>query len=156
MSRKIVSFEKLNGRNLKIGVIRSRWSEEITAALLVGALKAFAESGVNKKNIITIDVTGTFELPMAAQKVIKQKKVDAVLVLGCVIKGETPHDEYIAHAASQGIMRVALDTGVPVIFGVLTCLNEQQAVARSTGQNNHGYFWGKTAVEMGLLKKKKF
>lgn len=154
-----ISFSKLNAKNLKVGIVISRWNSQIVDGLLEGCQRALTEAGVSKKNIVSLDVPGSFELPFAAQKIIRQmpgqKKVDVVVVLGCLIKGETRHDEYIGLAVNQGIMRVGLDSGVPVVFGVLTCETEKQAIARSTGDNNHGYFWGKTGVEMGLLKKKK-
>lgn len=155
ISKKETVRPKLDGKKLKVGIVASRWNPEIVDGLLEGCERALIESGVSNKKIFRIDVPGSFELPFGAQKIIKQKKVDVVIALGCLIKGETRHDEYIAHAVSHGIMRVGLDTGVPVIFCVLTCQTEQQAIARSTGDNNHGYFWGKTGVEMGLLKVKK-
>ena len=98
---------------------------------------------------------GAFELPLGAQRLIKNKKVDAVVTLGCLYKGETLHFEYATEAPAHGLMRVGLDTGKPVVFGVLPCLNEKQAQARSSGDNNHGYGWGMTAVEMALSGKTK-
>jgi 6,7-dimethyl-8-ribityllumazine synthase len=151
----MVEFGALSGRGLKIGIVKSRWNSEITNELYRGAFETLKELGIANKNISYLEVPGSFELAIAAQKIIKQKKVDAVLALGCVIKGDTPHDVYIASAVSEGIMQVSLNSGVPVIFGVLTCLNEAQAQARSTGKNNHGTFWAKTAVEMAIFKKRK-
>lgn len=151
MSGKKIPFPKMNGKNLKIGIVAGRWNENIIESLLEGALTALAECGVNKKNIFVVRVPGAFELPLGAQQLIKRKKVDAVIALGCLYKGETLHFEYVTEATAHGLMRVGLDTGKPVIFGVLPCLNEKQAIARSTGENNHGYGWGLTAVEMAQL-----
>jgi 6,7-dimethyl-8-ribityllumazine synthase len=113
-------------------------------------------SAVKAKNITCIEVPGAYELPFAARHLIKsKKKFDAIVVLGCLIKGETMHFEYIADAVAHGLMELNVDEDIPVVFGVLTCLNEKQAHDRAFGKNNHGISWGHTAVEMGLLKKKK-
>lgn len=155
MSKSII-FQKKDGAQLKIGIAVSRWNSEITSSLLEKCQQALLESGVKAKNIFVVEVPGAYELPFAADHLIKTKKPDAVVCFGCLIKGETMHFEYIAEAVTQGIMNLNLTTGVPVIFGVLTCLNEEQAKARSgNNKNNHGYAWGQTAVEMALLKKKK-
>ena len=150
-----VSFPKLAGRNLKIGIVVARWNSHITENLRSGCELALAGAGVVKKNIFVVEAPGSFELALAAQHLIKSKKVDAVVAIGCLIKGETMHFEYLSDTTFNGLMRVGLDTGKPVVAGVLTCLNEKQAVVRSTGDNNHGYGWGLTALEMALLTKKK-
>ncbi len=150
-----INFEKLNGSSLKIGIVCTRWNPEITGGLLEGALEALRESGVKKNNITLIDVAGSYELPFACRHLMASKKFDAILALGCLIKGKTVHFEYVADAVAHGIMELNVDEDVPVVFGVLTCLNEKQAKERSRGKNNHGYMWGQTAVEMGLLKKSK-
>lgn len=150
-----VHFGKLNGSALTIGIVVSRWNREITDALLHGCLRALQDVRVKKKNIVVMDVPGSFELPFGASVLIKKKKSDAVICLGALIKGETPHDEYIATATSYGIMKVQLETGVPVIFGVLTCLNEKQARDRSVGSKSLAYEWGLSAVEMAVRCKAK-
>lgn len=151
-----ITFEKKDGSQLKIGIAVSRWNSEITFSLLEKCQEALLDSGVKEKNIFVVEVPGAYELPFVADYLIKTKKPDAVICFGCLIKGESMHFEYIAEAVTQGIMNLNLNTGVPVIFGVLTCLNEKQAKARSgNNQNNHGYAWGQTAVEMGLLKNKR-
>ncbi len=155
MSKNKIEFPKLNGKNIKIGVVMARWNYDITSSLTASCLEALQGSGLQRKNVIICEVPGSFELPLAAQDLIKKKKVDAVVAIGCLIKGETMHFEYIADATANGLMRVSLDTGKPVIFGVLTCLTEKQAKARATGENNHGYGWGMTAVEMALQSKNK-
>jgi len=91
-------------------------------------------------------------LPLAAKFLAMSGTVDAVICAGVLIKGDTMHFEYICDAVSKGIMNVGIQTNVPMVFGVLTCLNEEQVVKRSTGDSNHGYDWGKTAVEMALLR----
>lgn len=149
-----ITFPKLNGSKLKIGIVVARWNSEITFSLLKKCQEALAQSGVKEKNIIVLKVPGSYELVYGAKHLIEKKKVDAVVCFGCVIKGETKHDEYICQALTQGIMRLNLESGVPVIFGVLTSLTEDQAKARAgDDERNHGYFWGLTAVEMALLQR---
>lgn len=159
MSKNKIDFpgHKLKGKNIKVGVALARWNSEIAESLMRGVVQALKDTGMLRpgKNFAVLDVPGSYELPVAAQKLFKDEKVDVVIALGCLIKGETMHFEYIADAVSNGLMRVSLDVGKPVVFGVLTCLNEKQAKARSTGKNNHGYGWGLTAVEMALLAKNK-
>ena len=136
--------------------MHTRWNPEVVHPLLDGCLRALEECGVKKKNTTLLEVAGAYELPYAAKSLITRKDgYDAVVALGCLIKGETLHFEYIAEAVSYGLMELGLKTNTPVIFGVLTCLSEEQARARSSGKNNHGIGWGYTAVEMGLLKKMK-
>ncbi len=145
-----IKFEKLDGSNLKIGIVVSRWNSQITEALFVNCKKALLESGVLEENIIVERVPGAYELLFGTRQMIK-RGVDAVVPIGCLIKGETMHFEYIAEAVSQGVMNFNIGGDVPVIFGVLTCLSEDQAFERSVGNKNHGYEWGLTAVEMALL-----
>lgn len=143
-----ISFPAVNGSNVSIGIVRARWNDHITSALYDGARKALHESGVHEDNIVVAEVPGAFELPHAARELAKKHTVDAIIAIGCLVKGETMHFEYIADAVSNGLMRLNTDGDVPVIFGVLTCLTEAQALARSTGKNNHGYGWGLSAVAM--------
>lgn len=159
MSKNKIEFPdfKLKGKNIKVGVALARWNTEITESLMRGVVQALKDARMLSpgKNFAVLDVPGSFELPRAAQKLFKEEKVDVVIALGCLIKGETMHFEYIADAVSNGLMRVSLDAEKPVVFGVLTCLNEKQAKARATGKNNHGYSWGLTAIEMALTNKRK-
>lgn len=149
-----ISFNKPDGAKLKIGIAVSRWNSTITFSLLEKAKQAILDSGVKEKDIEIIQVPGTYELPQAARYLIRHKKVKAVVSIGCLIKGETMHFEYIAQAVSYGLMRLSLDEGIPIIFGVLPCLNEKQALDRSgNSSRNHGYAWGLTAVEMAALHK---
>lgn len=115
-------------------------------------MEALAECGVRKENTFQTEVPGAYELPLAARFLALSNTVDCIVCLGCLIKGETYHFEYIAESVSSGLMQVGLSTSCPVVFGVLTTADEQQAISRSSGKNNHGVSWGMTAVEMGLLR----
>lgn len=148
-----IEFKKMNGQDLKIGVVVARWNEKICQPLFLSCKTALLNSGVREENIIVQKVPGTYEVVFGAAQIIKKYQVDAVVCLGALIKGETMHFEYIAEAVSQGIMNLSFRSDTPVIFGVLTCLTEAQAVARSSGENNHGYNWGLSAVEMALINK---
>jgi 6,7-dimethyl-8-ribityllumazine synthase len=119
----------LNGAGLKIGIAVARFNSHITEALLEGALYALTHSGVAKQDILISYVPGAFELPLAAQLLAKSSH--AVICLGAVIQGGTPHFEYVCDAATQGILRVGLDAAKPVIFGVLTCDTLEQALERA-------------------------
>ncbi|GAB5366678.1 hypothetical protein AAMO2058_001164200 [Amorphochlora amoebiformis] len=147
----------LDGSKLTVGIVVARWNSQITNALLEGCKKSLLECKVSKSKIVVVKVAGSFELPFGAKKLVPT--CDAVICIGCLIKGETMHFEYICENVSRGIMDLGLSSGKPVIFGVLTCLNEDQALARAGLANkgkkmhNHGLDWGKTAVEMALLNK---
>lgn len=142
-----------NGSKYKIGIVVSRWNELITGALYQGALDALKQAGVKNKNIFTIYVPGTFELPLGAQYLASEEKIDGVITIGCVIQGETPHFDFICDAAAHGIMDVALSFNKPVIFGVLTTLNQQQAQDRAGGKHgNKGVEAANTALQMIALK----
>eukprot|EP00808_Paulinella_micropora_P006143 g12274.t1 len=147
------------GAGMKIAIIRARWNKDVVEALQAGCVKALLAKGVAEENIILKNVSGSYELPFAAKSLIATRPdLDAVVCIGTLIKGETMHFEYICEAVSQGLMRVGLDTGTPVIFGVLTCLNEEQAKSRAgltKGGHNHGVDWGQAAVEMASYKFKK-
>jgi len=119
----------LQGAGLKIGIAVARFNAEITDALLQGAVKALSRCGVVASDITVARVPGAFELPGAASQLVK--KCDAVMCLGAVIRGGTPHFEYVCNAATDGVLRVGLDSGVPVIFGVLTCDDAKQALERA-------------------------
>mmetsp|Transcript_11963 Transcript_11963/g.17555 ORF Transcript_11963/g.17555 Transcript_11963/m.17555 type:complete len:225 (-) Transcript_11963:1828-2502(-) len=147
-----VSFGELDGSDVRVGIIRTRWNEEHVTNLVDGARKALKECNVEEENIFETEVPGSFELPLAAKFLAMSGTVDAIICAGVLIKGDTMHFEYICDTVSSGIMNVALNTNTPVIFGVLTCLDEEQVKIRSTGDSNHGYDWGKTAVEMATLK----
>jgi 6,7-dimethyl-8-ribityllumazine synthase len=137
---------------MRIALVVSRFNEEITTGLLAGAQEALADAGLSDHDTATFHVPGAFELPLAAMHAAESGAFDAVVCLGCLIKGETMHFEYIADAVSNGIMRVGLNTGVPVAFGVLTTLTDEQASARSErGPDNKGAEAARAAVEMVRL-----
>lgn len=108
---------------------------------------------MRNENIYDVPVSGSFELPLAAKYLADSGDFDAVICMGCLIKGDTSHYEYISSTVTDGIMQVGLDSKVPCVFGVLTCLEKQQAVDRATGANNHGLSWATAAVEMALLRR---
>ncbi len=143
----------INASSLKIGVVTALWNSEITHSLRDGVIQRLKELKVSESNIILYEVDGSFELPLAAQHIIEKYQVDVVIPIGCLIKGSTLHFEYISEAVSQGIMQVGLQTKTPVLFGVLTCLNEDQARARAIGPGNHGPSWAETAVKQALSYK---
>jgi 6,7-dimethyl-8-ribityllumazine synthase len=140
---------KLNLSNKKFAIVVAEWNEEITEALFQGAFDAFLKLGVKKNNIIRKNVPGSFELPLGAQWMAEVKGISAVVCLGCVIQGETPHFEYICQAVAQGIMSVNLKTNKPVAFGVLTTLDKKQALERAGGKfGNKGEEAALTVVRM--------
>ena len=156
MTKGLVRKTKLDGRGLRIGVVHTSWNPEVVDVLHERCLDALRDTGVAQKNIVSMCVPGAFELPFAAQHLIQKKKVDAVVMLGCLIKGETMHFEYISSSVSNGAQRVALETKKPVIFGVLCCFNEKQAQVRASKDGlDHGYEWGQSAVEMARLVQTK-
>lgn len=129
MSGAIEQSGDLNGHGLRIGVVVARFNAEVTEALLKGALIALERSGVQGSHITVARVPGAFEIPTTAQRLIRNH--DAVICLGAVIRGGTPHFEYVCQAATEGVLRVGLDSGKPVIFGVLTCDDSRQALERA-------------------------
>lgn len=151
-----MSFGDLDGTDIRVGIIKTRWNKEHVDNVVAGAKASLQACNVTDDNIFETEVPGAFELPYAAKLLAMSGTVDAIICTGVLIKGGTMHFEYICEAVSSGIMNVGLTTNTPVIFGVLTCLSEEQVVERSTGENNHGDGWGKTAVEMALLRKAAF
>ena len=140
----------LDGSALRIAVVVARFNEDITSRLLVGALKA-AERHAVKEHTVNW-VPGAFELPVVAQKLAKSGRFDAVVCLGCVVRHETDHYRYIAGESASGIQRASLDTGVPCIFGVITCDTKEQALERSGGeQGDKGEDAMRTAIETANL-----
>jgi 6,7-dimethyl-8-ribityllumazine synthase len=136
-----------------IGIVVSEWNEEVTDALAQGALKTLQENGIKSENIKVKYVPGTFELALGAQYMLEYTDVEAVLCLGCVIQGETRHFDFICDAAANAIAKVGLDYHVPVIFGVLTTDNQQQALDRAGGKyGNKGDEAAITALKMISLE----
>jgi len=137
---------------MRIGIIRTRWNNEDVGNLVTGIREGLTKCKVKEANVFETSVPGSFELPLAARYLALSGTVDAIICCGVLIKGDTMHFEFIADAVAKGIMNVQIQTSVPIIFGVLTCNNDEQVKARSTGDNNHGVDWGMTAVEMALLR----
>ncbi|KAJ5162846.1 6-7-dimethyl-8-ribityllumazine synthase [Penicillium coprophilum] len=180
-----------DGSELRVAIVHARWNTVIIEQLVSGAKKNLLAAGVKAENITVQTVPGSYELPLAVQRLYaasqlqanssgegisatdllasptevsgstestsSKKPFDAIIAIGVLIKGATMHFEYIADAVSHGLMRVQLDSGVPVIFGLLTVLTEQQGLERAglgnSGMHNHGEDWGSAAVELGLKRK---
>ena len=144
-----------SSKGLRFGIVVSRFNDFITSNLLVGTLEGFKESGVDKADLKILKVPGAFEIPQAAKKLCSTGSIDAVVCLGAVIRGETSHFDYICAEASRGIGQVGLEFNIPVLFGVLTTENLEQAIARSgSGSSNKGRETALAAVEMATLNKK--
>ncbi|KOS48139.1 hypothetical protein ACN38_g936 [Penicillium nordicum] len=181
-----------DGSGLRVAIVHARWNTVIIEQLVSGAKKNLLAAGVLEENITVQTVPGSYELPLAVQRLYAasqlqanssaqgisstdllssptaevsnagnftspKKPFDAIIAIGVLIKGATMHFEYIADAVSHGLMRVQLDSGVPVIFGLLTVLTEEQGLERaglgSSGMHNHGEDWGSAAVELGLKRR---
>jgi len=136
----------------RFAIVVSRFNAEITEGLLDGARARLKEAAVPDEDVTIVRVPGAFEIPITAQRLAERGAFDAVICLGCLIKGDTMHFEYIAEAASHGIALAAATTGIPMAFGVLTTLTEEQAVERSVaGPGNKGREAAEAAVEMAAL-----
>ena len=146
-----------NGARRAVGIVVARFNGEITSRLLDGAIAALEEAGVERDRIDVVPVPGAFELPLGAMALARTRQYSCVIAIGCVIRGETPHFDYIAAEAASGLQLAALETGIPVSFGVLTCNNREQAEARAGGaMGNKGSEAARSALEMadvfGLLR----
>ena len=136
-------------KGLRFGIIAGRFNEFIGGKLIAGALDALKRHGVEEGDIELMWVPGAFEIPLAAKKMAKSKKYDGVICLGAVIRGSTPHFDYVASEVSKGIASVSLESEIPVIFGVLTTDTIEQAIERAgTKAGNKGYDAAMTAIEM--------
>ncbi|CEQ12959.1 6 [[Clostridium] sordellii] len=145
---------KLVAEDLKIGIVVGRFNEFIVSKLLGGALDGLKRHGVDENNIDVAWVPGAFEIPLIAKKMAKNEKYDAIICLGAVIKGSTPHFDYVCAEVSKGIASVSLSSEKPVIFGVLTTDTIEQAIERAgTKAGNKGYESAVTAIEMANLLK---
>jgi len=193
MSLKGPTPQQHDGSNLRVAIVHARWNSTVIEPLVAGAKAKLLEAGVKESNIVVQSCPGSWELPIAVQRLISASTIqsnatgapsatdllassttdltataaagsssasaspfDAVIAVGVLIKGETMHFEYIADAAVHGLMRVQLDTNIPVVLGILTVLNEDQAKARAgiDGKgHNHGEDWGSAAVEMGVKRQ---
>lgn len=142
----------LVGSGLKIGIVVGRFNEFITSKLLSGAQDALKRHGVSEEDVDIAWVPGAFEIPLVAQKMAISKKYDAVITLGTVIRGSTPHFDYVCNEVAKGVSRINLDSGIPVIFGVLTTESIEQAIERAgTKAGNKGWDVATGAIEMANL-----
>ena len=136
-------------KNMKVGIVASRFNEFITSKLLGGALDGLVRHGVEEKNITTAWIPGAFEIPVIAKRMAQTGKYDAVICVGAVIRGSTTHYDYVCNEVSKGIAHVSLETGIPVLFGILTTENIEQAIERAgTKAGNKGYDCALSAIEM--------
>jgi 6,7-dimethyl-8-ribityllumazine synthase len=136
----------------RFAIVVSRFNEDITAGLLQGARAALAEASVSLADITVVHVPGAFEIPVTALRLAESARFDAVICIGCLIKGDTMHFEHIASAVSHGIMHASTATGVPIAFGVLTVLSDEQAMERAAdGPGNKGREAARAAIEMAVL-----
>lgn len=143
---------KLSAQGKKFGIIVSRFNDFITSRLVDGALDALVRSGANDEDILVVRVPGAFEIPLAALKMAEQKKYDAIICLGAVIRGATSHYDYVCAEVSKGIASVSLETGIPVMFGIVTTETIEQAIERAgTKAGNKGFEAALGAIEMANL-----
>ena len=144
----------LKGDGLRMGIAVSRFNNFITDKLLQGAMDALERNGVKKDDVDVVKTPGSFELPLAAKGMAKSGKYDALICLGAVIKGDTPHFEYIAAEVAKGLASVSLDASIPVSFGVLTTENIEQAIERAGSKSgNKGFDAALSAIEMANVMK---
>ncbi|MBC6427909.1 MAG: 6,7-dimethyl-8-ribityllumazine synthase [Cellvibrionales bacterium] len=159
--RSTTELGKLSPRAINIGplpadthlaILITRWNRQITDKLFAGTLRALKDHGLTRQQISLAQVPGAFELPLAAQRLAATDRYRAIIALGCIIRGDTPHFEYVAAACTQGLMSAQLKTAVPIAFGVLTTENLEQALARAAeGPDNKGTEAALTALEMVAL-----
>jgi 6,7-dimethyl-8-ribityllumazine synthase len=144
----------LLGKGLKFGVVVSRFNEVITARLLDGAKDAFLRHGVSEQDIDVAWTPGAMEIPLVAKRILERGKYNAIICLGAVIRGGTPHFEYLASEVSRGLSRVSLDSGVPIIQGIITADTLEQAIDRAGAkEGNRGFMAATSAIEMANLLK---
>lgn len=152
--KSVAKKSKLNLSKTKFGIVVAEWNEDITEPLFEGAFDALVRLGAHRKNIVRKNVPGSFELPLAAQWLAEDKSIDALICLGCVVQGDTPHFDYVCQGVTYGIVKVSLKYNKPVAFGVLTVLNKKQALERAGGKlGNKGEEAAVTVVKMLEIKK---
>ena len=143
---------QLNSSGMRFAIVASRFNDFVTSRLLGGALDALERTGTAEADVTVVRVPGSFEIPLAAKKLVQTKKYDAIICLGTLIRGETPHFDYISAEASRGIGQAALDADVPIIFGVLTTDTVAQAIVRAEPTKfNRGGEAAKSAIEMATV-----
>lgn len=145
---------ELNARDFRFGIVVSRFNSFITERLLAGALDALERAGAEKDRVEVVRVPGSFEIPIAARKLAATGRCDAVICIGCVLRGETSHYEYVCTEAARGVMLAQMDTGVPMSFCILTCDTLEQAIDRAGLKGgNKGFEAGLAAIEMASLSR---
>src|SRR5256714_10850051 len=145
----------LSAAGFRFGIVVSRFNSFITGRLLAAAVDALERAGATSKDVDVVHVPGSFELPLAAKKMAQTGKYDALIAIGCVLRGETTHYDYVCAETSRGLQLAQMDTGVPVIFCVLTCDTLEQAIDRAgLKSGNKGFEAGLAAIEMGRLARK--
>jgi 6,7-dimethyl-8-ribityllumazine synthase len=143
-----------NAGKMRFGIVVSDWNKEVTWSLLDGAVSTLKKHGAEERNIVVKHVPGSFELTLGAQFLAEYDDLDAVVCLGCVIQGETPHFSYICQGVTQGITQLNMEYNIPFIFGVLTTNNQQQAIDRAGGKHgNKGDEAAVTAIKMAALQQ---
>ena len=144
----------LRAEGLQFAIVASRWNDLIVSRLVGGAQEALRRLGANEDHIVTVRVPGSFEIPLVAKKLATSGKYDAIICVGAIIRGETPHYDYLAADVTKGISAVALETGVPVAYGVITADTVEQALDRAgVKAGNKGFEAAMTAIEMANLLK---
>ncbi len=145
-------FAKLSGKGYRFAIVRARFNEDITGGLLDGCKTALMKAGVPETDIEVVEVPGSFEICYTADALARVNKFDAIICLGAIIKGDTNHDEHLANAVYDAMNSITRKHRIPIIAGILTCLDRDQAVKRSTGNLNRGVEAAKTALEMVVVK----
>jgi 6,7-dimethyl-8-ribityllumazine synthase len=148
---------RLNAEGFRFAIVASRWNEFITGRLVEGALDALERLGVNEGSVSIYRVPGAFEIPLLAKRLAQSRRFDAVICVGTIIRGQTPHFDYIANEVARGISQAGLESGVPVVFGIVTADTVDQAIDRAGVKlGNKGFEAGMTAVELANLYKQAF
>ena len=148
----VIHRGKANAEGFRFAIVASRWNDFLTSKLVDGAVDALASAGTSEGDVEVFMVPGAFELPLAAKKAAESGKFDAVIAIGVVIRGETPHFDYVAGEAAKGVSNVSLETGIPVMFGVVTTDTVEQAINRSgLKAGNKGYEAAMAAIEVANL-----
>jgi 6,7-dimethyl-8-ribityllumazine synthase len=143
-----------NAAGLRFALVVSRFNSFITDRLLAGAVDALEAAGADVENIVVVHVPGSFEIPLTAKKLAEGRRIDAVIAIGCILRGETAHFDYVASEVARGVQLAQLDTGIPIIFCVLTCDTLEQAIDRAgLKSGNKGHDAGLAAVEMANLAR---
>ena len=155
MARYDISPSEYDTDGARIGVVAARFNDRIVSRLLEGALDTLSRYGLDRDEIPVVRVPGAFELPLAARWLVRRGGIDAVIALGVVIRGDTPHFDYVCAEAARGVQAASVETGVPAIFGVLTCDDRAQADARAGGEHgNKGREAALAALEMVSLRRR--